>query len=62
LLNPTTRRPCEYEDLIQVFCDDLVKQELDNDTPYFDIPQEIKEYYKTFRPSPLYRAYRLKKA
>ena len=62
LLNPATGKPVVAEDLLPVFCEELVNQELDNDTPYFDIPEEIQEYYKTFRPSPLYRAYRLEKA
>ncbi|MBP3870905.1 MAG: TrpB-like pyridoxal phosphate-dependent enzyme [Faecalicoccus sp.] len=62
LLNPGAGKPVAAEDLLPVFCEELVKQELDNDTPYFDIPKEIQEYYKTFRPSPLYRAYRLEKA
>ena len=45
-----------------VFCEELVKQELDDTTPYIDIPQEIQDYYKTFRPAPLMRAYNLEKA
>ena len=62
MLNPGTRKPVTAEDLTPVFCKELVEQELDNDTPYFDIPQEIQDYYKTFRPSPLIRAYNLEKA
>ena len=49
------------EELSVVFCDELVKQELDNDTKYFDIPQEILDFYKMYRPSPLVRAYCLEK-
>ena len=45
-----------------IFCEDLNKQELDNDTPYFDIPEEIQNFYKMYRPSPLVRAYFLEKA
>jgi len=45
------------EELSVVFCDELVRQELDNDTPYFDIPTEIRDFYKMYRPSPLVRAY-----
>ena len=62
LVNPRTGKPMTFNDLTPVFCDELVAQELDNDTPYFDIPEEIQDYYKTFRPSPLIRAYNLEKA
>ena len=62
LVNPGTGKPMTAEELTPVFCDELVQQELDNDTPYFDIPQEIQDYYKTYRPSPLVRAYNLEKA
>lgn len=57
LLNPGTLEPMSYDDLRPVFCDDLVKQELDDTTPYFDIPEEIRDFYKMYRPSPLVRAY-----
>ena len=59
LLNPATLEPMTFDDLTPVFCDDLVKQELDDTTPYFEIPEEIREFYKMYRPSPLIRAYRL---
>ena len=62
LLNPGTLQPMGYEDLRPVFCDELIKQELDNDTPYIDIPGEILDFYKMYRPSPLVRAYCLEKA
>ena len=61
LLNPGTHQPMGFEDLRPVFCDELIKQELDNDTPYFDIPEEILGFYKMYRPSPLVRAYCLEK-
>ena len=61
LLNPGTHEPMKPEELAPVFCEELIKQEMDNDTAYFDIPQEILDYYKTFRPSPLVRAYNLEK-
>ena len=57
LLNPQTLEPMTEEELGQVFCEELVKQELDNDTPYIDIPDEIRNFYKMYRPSPLVRAY-----
>ncbi len=62
LLNPATLEPMGFEDLRPVFCDDLVRQELDDTTPYFDIPDEILDFYKMYRPSPLIRAYFLEKA
>ena len=61
LLNPATLKPVTPADLAPVFCDELIKQELDNDTAYFPIPQEIYDFYKMFRPSPLVRAYCLEK-
>ena len=62
LLNPGTGQPLTLEELSPIFCDELCKQELDNDTPYFDIPGEIQDFYKMYRPSPLVRAYFLEKA
>ena len=57
LLNPATGEPMGYEDLRPVFCDELIRQELDNDTAYIPIPQEIRDFYKMYRPAPLTRAY-----
>ncbi len=57
LLNPVTRKPMTAEELSEVFCYELAKQEVDDTTPYFEIPQEIRDFYKMFRPSPLVRAY-----
>ena len=57
LLNPATGKPCTAEELGHVFCDELVKQELDNDNREIPIPQEILDFYKMYRPSPLVRAY-----
>ena len=57
LLNPSTLKPVTAEELSQVFCEELVKQELDNDTPYIDIPEPILKFYKMYRPAPLVRAY-----
>jgi tryptophan synthase beta chain len=62
LLNPGTLKPMTAEELSPVFCDELIKQELDDTTAYFDIPQEIQNFYKMYRPSPLVRAYCLEKA
>ena len=57
LLNPGTGEPLKAEELGAVFCDELVAQELDNDTKFIEIPQEIRDFYKMYRPSPLVRAY-----
>ena len=62
LLNPGTLKPMTFEELRGVFCDELVRQELDDTTAYFDIPQEILDFYKMYRPSPLVRAYCLEEA
>ena len=61
LVNPATMKPVTEADLAPVFCEDLVKQELDDDTRFVEIPAEIKEFYKMYRPSPLVRAYCLEK-
>ena len=62
LLNPGTGKPVTFEDLQPVFCDELIKQELDNDTAYIEIPEDIRTFYKMYRPSPLVRAYFLEQA
>ena len=56
LLNPATLEPMTQEELEMVFCRELVKQELDNDTKFVPIPDKVREYYRMFRPSPLIRA------
>ena len=62
LLNPGTLQPMTLDELKGVFCEELCRQELDNDTALFPIPQEIRDFYKMYRPSPLVRAYFLEKA
>lgn len=62
LLNPATHQPLTADELSPIFCKELVDQELDDTTPYFDIPEEIQKFYKMYRPSPLVRAYCLEKA
>lgn len=61
LLNPGTLEPMKAEELEAVFCKELVAQELDNDSRLIPIPEEIQEFYKMYRPSPLVRAYCLEK-
>ena len=61
LRSPATGEPVSFEDLRPVFCDALIRQELDDVTPYFEIPAPVLEYYKTYRPAPLMRAYHLER-
>lgn len=62
LLNPATGKPVTEEELYPIFCKKLAHQELDAATRYIDIPEEVLDMYKIFRPSPLCRAYNLEKA
>ncbi len=62
LLNPVTKKPATLEDLSKVFCEALAAQELNVTDKYIEIPEEIRAFYKMFRPSPLVRAYNLEKA
>ena len=62
LLNPGTMQPITFEELTPVFCEELVKQELDDKSRFIDIPEPVLDYYKMFRPSPLIRAYSLERA
>ena len=57
LLNPGTLQPMKAEELSGVFCEELIRQELDDSTAFFEIPEEIRSFYKMYRPSPLVRAY-----
>ena len=62
LLNPGTGEPLKAEDLYPIFCEELSKQEMNNTDAYIDIPGEVLDFYKMYRPSPLVRAYCLEKA
>lgn len=62
ILNPGTLKPATVEELYPIFCEKLAQQEMDNTTRYIDIPEEIQDFYKMYRPSPLIRAYNLEKA
>ena len=62
LLNPNTLQPMTLAQLSEVFCEELAAQELDDLSPYIDIPDEIRDFYKMYRPAPLIRAYCLEKA
>lgn len=61
MLNPATLEPLKEEDLYPIFCKELAHQEMDAQTRYIDIPEEILEMYRIYRPSPLIRAYNLEK-
>ena len=62
MLNPATGEAAKPEDLYPVFCEELARQELDDNTRYVPIPEEVREMYKIYRPSPLCRAYNLERA
>ncbi len=62
LLNPGTGEPLKAEDLYPIFCEELSNQEMNNTDAYIDIPGEVLDFYKMYRPSPLVRAYCLEKA
>ncbi len=57
ILNPETLKPVTVQELSHIFCEELARQELDDTTAYFDIPEEIRNFYRMYRPSPLVRAY-----
>lgn len=61
MLHPATLQPMTERDLYPIFCEELARQELDETHAYIDIPEEIQEIYKMYRPSPLIRAYALEK-
>lgn len=61
LLHPGTHQPMTEDELAQVFCRELARQELDETTRYIDIPEEIRDFYRMYRPAPLVRAYCLEK-
>ncbi|MEW2506910.1 TrpB-like pyridoxal phosphate-dependent enzyme [Amycolatopsis sp. NPDC047767] len=60
-LHPGTREPVGPEDLAPLFPQALIAQEVSTER-YVDIPEEVREVYRLWRPSPLYRARRLEKA
>ena len=62
ILNPGTLKPITVDELTPIFCKELAMQELDDTTKFIDIPEEIRDFYKMYRPSPLVRAYCLEKA
>ena len=61
LINPKTMKPMTLDEMSEVFCEELAKQELDDESKYLEIPEEIRNFYKMYRPAPLVRAYCLEK-
>jgi len=61
LLNPATHKPVKLEELEAVFNTECCKQELNDTDEYIEIPEEVRNFYKMYRPSPLVRAYCLEK-
>lgn len=59
-IHPATREPCTADDLLPLFAEELVKQEVSQER-YIEIPEPVMDVYKLYRPSPLHRAYRLEK-
>lgn len=57
ILNPATLKPVTKEELSHIFCEELASQELNETDPYIEIPEEIRNFYRMYRPSPLVRAY-----
>ena len=62
LIHPGTLQPLKFEDMQPIFCDELIRQELDNETRLIPIPDEVQNFYKMYRPSPLVHAVFLEKA
>ena len=62
LIHPGTLQPLKFEDMQPIFCDELIRQELNDTDPYIEIPEEVLNFYKMYRPSPLVHAEFLEKA
>lgn len=62
LLNPETKEPMKAEDLYPLFAEELARQEFNETDTWIEIPEEVRDKYKIYRPAPLVRAYGLEKA
>ncbi|MPM31323.1 Tryptophan synthase beta chain [bioreactor metagenome] len=62
MINPGTKEPLKPEDLFPLFAEELSRQEFNETDPWIEIPEEVRDKYKIYRPSPLVRAYSLEKA
>lgn len=61
MLDPGTKKPVTEEQLSQIFCTELARQELNTDDLFIEIPQGVLDFYRMYRPSPLIRAYNLER-
>lgn len=61
VINPQTLKPIAPEDMLPIFPMSLIEQEMSNQR-WIDIPDKVREIYKLWRPSPLFRAHRLEQA
>ena len=61
MLNPETKEPLKAEDLFPLFAKELSRQEVNQTDAWIDIPEEVREKYKIYRPTPLVRATELEK-
>lgn len=62
MLNPATREPVKADDLCALFARSLAEQELNTTDTWIDIPDQVRDLYKYWRPTPLVRAYGLERA
>ena len=62
MINPETREPLKAEDLFPLFSEELSRQEVNHTDTWIDIPEEVRDKYKIYRPTPLVRATELEKA
>ncbi len=62
ILNPKTKEPLHAEDLYPLFAEELARQEMNQTDAWIEIPEEVRDMYKIWRPTPLVRAYGLEKA
>ena len=62
ILNPGTKQPMKAEDLFPIFAEEVSRQELNMSDQWIDIPEEVRDKYMIYRPTPLVRAYNLEKA
>lgn len=62
MIHPGTKQPMKAEDLFPIFAEELCRQEMNQTDVWIEIPEEVRDRYKIYRPSPLVRAYNLEKA
>lgn len=62
MLNPQTKKPLTEEDMYPLFSKAASHQEMNTTDAWIEIPEEVRDLYKVWRPTPLVRAYGLEKA